>query len=120
MNDTTRNAHIAERRSMLRTELQAEALMALSRGEGVLREFRTDQGEDHNHVKRCVIKRDLSSMLRDMLDDVKENETESVLMRALVNVFQHSDCCEVASWRLLFASIYSERADDIADMEAGE
>jgi hypothetical protein len=116
MNDTTRNAHIAERRSMLRTELQAEALMALSRGEGMLREFRKESA----WVPGVVVQRDMPSMLRDLLDDVKENETESVLMRALVNVLQHSDCCEVASWRLLFASIYSERADDIADMEAGE
>jgi hypothetical protein len=41
-------------------------------------------------------------------------------MRTLANVIQHSACPEMASWRLLFASIYSERADDIADMGAGE
>jgi hypothetical protein len=114
MNDTTRNAHIAERRVNKRLDLQAEALLAMSRGEGTLHEFRKESVYEPGRV----IERDYLSVLRDLLDDVKENESESVLMRALVNVLQHSDCCEVASWRLLFASIYSERADDIADMEA--
>jgi hypothetical protein len=113
MNDTTRNAHIAERRSMLRTELTVELLAAFANGEGMLREFR----KESEWVPGVIVQRDLPSMLRDMLDDVKANETESALMRALVNVLMHSEYPEVGSWRLLAAHQYAERADDIADME---
>jgi len=112
MNDTTRNAHIAERRSMLRTELTVELLAAFANGEGMLREFRSDGGG-----KRAdrVIERELFGVLTDLLD-----ERNGAGMNALINVLQHSCCPEVASLRLLLASIYSERADDIADMEHDE
>lgn len=109
MNDTTRNAHIAERRSMLRTELTVELLAAFANGEGMLREYR----EMFPFEPGRVIERELFGVLTDLLD-----ERNGAGMNALINVLMHSSCCEVASLRLLLASIYSERADDIADMEA--
>lgn len=111
MNDTTRNSHIAERRSMLRTELTVELLAALQNGDGMLREFRHDSDGQGAYV----IERELFGVLTDLLD-----ERNGAGMNALINVLKHSECVEVAHLRLLLASIYSERADDIADMEAEE
>lgn len=108
--DTERNRLQRERIEVLRESLKIELLAAMANGEGMLREFR-DDGKQHE------VGRDLPSMLSDLLDDVKTGETESALMRALVNVLQHSECSEVASWRLLAASQYAERAEDIAGME---
>jgi hypothetical protein len=109
MNDTTRNAHIAERRSMLRTELTVELLAAFQNGEGMLREYVKLSALEPGYV----VDRELFGVLTDLLD-----ERNGAGMNALINVLMHSSCCEVASLRLLLASIYSERADDIADMEA--
>jgi hypothetical protein len=112
MNDTTRNAHIAERRSMLRTELTVELLAAFANGEGMLREYRSDwSGKRPDRV----IERELFGTLSDLLD-----ERNGAGMNALINVLMHSECPEVAALRTLLASIYSERADDIADMEADD
>jgi hypothetical protein len=115
MNDTTRNAHIAERRSMLRTELTVELLAAFANGEGMLREYRNDGATAHNEIAGRVIERELFGVLTDLLD-----ERNGAGMNALINVLMHSECPEVAALRTLLASIYSERADDIADMEAVE
>lgn len=111
MNDTTRNAHIAERRSMLRTELTVELLAAFQNGEGMLREYRCDSFLKNPQQGR-VIERELFGVLTDLLD-----ERNGAGMNALINVLMHSECPEVAALRTLLASIYSERADDIADME---
>jgi hypothetical protein len=111
MNDTTRNAHIAERRSMLRTELTVELLAAFANGEGMLREYQ----EAFPFEPGRVIERELFGVLTDLLD-----ERNGAGMNALINVLMHSECPEVAALRTLLASIYSERADDIADMEADD
>lgn len=109
--DTERNRLQRERIEVLRDALKIELLAAMANGDGVLREFRRTTSGAH------LIDVDLPSMLRDLLDDVKKGENESALMRALINVLQHSECSEVASWRLLAASQYAERAEDIAGME---
>lgn len=110
--DTERNRLQRERIEMLRMTLQIELLNAMANGEGKLREVR-----EFVTGKPYVLERELPFMLRDLLDDVKKGETESALMRALINVLQHSECSEVASWRLLAASQYAERAEDFATME---
>lgn len=111
--DAARNRQTREAADVLRESLKIELLAAMANGEGSLREFR-DDGKPHE------IGRDLPSMLRDLLDDVQENENESALMRALVNVLRFSECPEVASWRLLAAAEYAKRADDIACMESDD
>jgi hypothetical protein len=111
MNDTTRNAHIAERRSMLRTELTVELLAAFQNGEGMLREYRQEAAFEPGRI----VDVELFGVLTDLLD-----ERNGAGMNALINVLMHSECAEVAALRTLLASIYSERADDIADMEQDE
>lgn len=114
--DTERNRLKRERIEMMRTTLQLELLSAMANGEGKLREYRNDM-RSGSIVKHYFVVRDLPSMLRDLLDEVKKDENESALMRALINVLQHSECPEVASWRLLAASQYADRAEDFAMME---
>jgi len=112
--DTERNRLQRERIEVLRDALKIELLAAMADGEGSLREFRTEHGVSF------TLSRGLPFMLRDLLDDVKKGETESALMRALINVLQHSECPEVASWRLLAASQYAERAEDIATVKGDD
>ena len=114
--DTERNCLQRERIEVLRDALKIELLAAMANGEGVLREYRNDMRAG-SIVKHYFVVRDLPSMLRDLLDEVKKGENESALMRALVNVLRHSECSEVASWRLLAASQYAEQAEDVAGME---
>lgn len=118
--DAERNRITRERIEMERDMLRIELLAAMANGEGKLRECRFGMGGTHGEIVLRTVERDLPSMLRDLLDDVKRDETESALMRALVNMLQHSECSEVAAWRLLAAHQYAERAEDFAMMGGGD
>lgn len=106
--ETERNRLQRERIEVLRMTLQIELLNAMQNGEGVLRAFSLP----HPDGRTDLVELSLIDCLSDMLD-----APDGSLWRALVNVLQHSECSEVASWRLLAASQYAERAEDIAGME---
>lgn len=108
--DTERNRLRRQRIEDLRNSLSIELLAAMKNGEGKLRAFSLP----HPDGRAELIELSLIDCLSDMLD-----APDGSLWRALVNVLQFSDCPEVVSWRLLAASQYADRADDIADMEDG-
>jgi len=106
--DTERNRLQRERIEVLRDALKIELLAAMANGEGKLRAFSLP----HPDGRADLVELSLIDSLHDLLD-----APDGALWRALVNVLQHSECSEVASWRLLAASQYAERAEDIATME---
>lgn len=106
--DTERNRLQRERIEVLRESLKIELLAAMANGDGKLRAFSLPHPDGHADL----VELSLIDCLSDLLD-----APDGSLWRALINVLQHSECPEVASWRLLAASKYADRAEDIAGME---
>ncbi len=113
--DSRRNREMREYAEHIRGQMKSEFLAAMEDADledPVLREFRCDSYGTFYYASR-----DLPTTVRDLLDEVRGSNKESVLMLALLNVLKHSKCPEVDAFRELAAEIYAAQAEDIAESE---